>query len=364
MESLSGESFSAAWNDAEGHILLTASLPVQNLKNVLGAVMLLRSGGGIESAVRSVQLTVLQLFLWALLATIILSFYLSETIGSPILRLADAAERVRQSLLLKDSIPNFSYRRDEIGILSIALREMTTALADRMDAIGNFAADVAHEIKNPLASLKSAVETFAVVKDPERQKKLLAIIESDVDRLNRLITDISMVSRLDSEMNRAEKELLDMTRLLQNIVDLESSSSGIQERVSLELDKNKKLWVRGNDTQLAQVMHNLIQNAISFVSDQGRIAITALAQEDKVVIYVDNDGPAIPEKKLETIFQRFYSERPEKEKFGLHSGLGLNISRQIIRAHQGTIFARNLKTPKGEHQGVRFTIILPAGGAT
>ena len=363
LDALRGKESSTAWYDDEGHILLTASLPVQNLKDVLGAVMVQQSGKNIEEAVHNVQMTVLKLFLGALLTTLLLSIYLTETIGIPLLRLADAAEKVEQSLLLKDSIPDFSYRFDEIGVLSMALRSMTTALSERIDAIGNFAADVAHEIKNPLASLKSAVETFMMVTEPDRQRKLLSIIENDVDRLDRLITDISTASRLDSEINRAQKATFDVEKFLQNIVRTETENLGLKNRLALNIEKGRKFLVTGNEAQLGQVMNNLIQNASSFLPPMGRITIFCLQQKDKIILHVDNDGPPIPEKKLETIFERFYSERPESERFGLHSGLGLSISRQIIRDHRGAIFARNITSEKGLHLGVRFTIILPAGAA-
>ncbi|MBI3440613.1 MAG: stimulus-sensing domain-containing protein [Proteobacteria bacterium] len=356
METLGGENSAGAWRDVDGRIILVAALPVQKLKNVLGAVMLTRAGDNIENAVRGVQLTVIKIFLLVLLGTILLSIYLSKTIATPLLQLAEAAGQVEMSLFLKNSIPNFSSRKDEIGILSTALRHMTEALSDRIDAISNFAADVAHEIKNPLASLKSAVETFPLVKDPDQQARLLLIIKDDVSRLNRLITDISAASRLDSELYRVEKTTFDLAPLLQKIVEMESDSV----KIVLQVEKNQRLWVTGNDVQLGQVIYNLVQNATSFLSEKGKITMTGLMQGDKVIIHVDNDGQAIPEKNLEAIFERFYSERPEKEKFGLHSGLGLSISRQIIRAHRGAVFARNLKDAKGQHQGVRFTIILPA----
>lgn len=357
METLSGESAVAAWRDADGHILLTASLPVQKLKNVLGAVMLTRPGTNIEQAVRTVQITVIKVFLWVLLATLMLSIYLSKTIATPLLQLADAASRAEVSLYLKDSIPDFSSRKDEIGALSIALRNMTESLSERIDTIGHFAADVAHEIKNPLASLKSAVETFSRVTEPEQQAKLLQIIRDDVNRLNRLITDISTASRLDSELHRATKSVFDLIPLLKKIIEIESANA----KISLHLDRAKGLWVIGSDAQLSQVIYNLIQNATSFLPDNGEIRITSLKQSDKVIVYVDNNGPPIPEKNLEAIFERFYSERPEKEKFGLHSGLGLSISRQIVRAHRGSLFARNIKDATGKHECVRFTIVLPAG---
>lgn len=361
---LSGAETADAWRDEAGHIKLTALLPMPNPKSPIGAIMVQRSGRTIEDAVRDMQLTVIKLFLGALLSTILLSIYLTETIGIPLLRLADAAGKVEQSLLLRDAIPDFSYRGDEIGALSGALRSMTAALSERIDAIGNFSADVAHEIKNPLASLKSAVETFVLVRDPERQQKLLAIIEADVDRLDRLITDISTASRLDAEISRAAKTSVDLGALLQNVVQAETENLGLQGRLSLHTEPNKRYIVTGNAAQLEQVMDNLIQNAHSFLSAEGKIAISCVRQKDKIIINVDNDGPPIPENKIETIFERFYSERPESERFGLHSGLGLSISRQIVRSHKGAIFARNILSEKGQHRGVRFTIILPAGAAT
>jgi two-component system sensor histidine kinase ChvG len=241
---------------------------------------------------------------------------------------------------------------------------MTMALSERIDAIGSFAADVAHEIKNPLASLKSAVETFAMVNEPERQKKLLSIIISDVDRLDRLITDISAASRLDSELNRAQKATFDLVRFLQNICRSETESLGLKDRLLLNIEKDRHFTVTGNETQLGQVMDNIIQNAASFIPAAGKIIISCLLQTDKIIIHIDNEGPPIPDKKLETIFERFYSARPESERFGLHSGLGLSISRHIIRDHKGVIFARNITSEKGQHMYVRFTIILPAAEGT
>lgn len=364
VKALRGEEAVGAWYDTEGHILLTASLPVQNLKDVLGAVMVQQSGSNIEEAVHHVQMTVLKLFLWALLTTMLLSVYLAETIGAPLLLLADAAGKAEHSLLLKESIPDFSYRHDEIGMLSGALRGMTSALSERIDAIGSFAADVAHEIKNPLASLKSAVETFSLVKEPERQKKLISIISNDVERLDRLITDISAASRVDSELNRAKKETIDLAKFLREIVAAETENLGLKNRLQLNVEKGRTFSVTGNKTQLSQVMGNIISNAASFIPPDGKIIVSCQQQSGKIVLHIDNEGPPIPENKLETIFERFYSERPKSEKFGLHSGLGLSISRQIIRDHRGAIFARNIVSDKGKHQYVRFTIVFPAEEGT
>ncbi|MBU6474561.1 MAG: sensor N-terminal transmembrane domain-containing protein [Alphaproteobacteria bacterium] len=362
-DALRGNSSTGAWYGDDGHILLTASLPVQDLKNVLGAVMVQRSGKQIEEAVHDVQERVIDLFLWALLTTLLLSIYLTETIGIPILRLAAAAEKVEQSLLLKDSIPDFSYRLDEIGVLSTQLRRMTVALYERINAIGSFAADVAHEIKNPLASLQSAVETFSLVKDPAQQQKLLSIIADDVERLERLITDISAASRLDSEINHAPKTVFNLAKFLQEVVKGETENLGLKGKLFLDIEKNRRFILSGNEIQIGQVVTNIIQNAASFIpSDGGRITVSCRMQQDKIVVHIDNNGPPVTEGKLETIFERFYSERPPTERFGMHSGLGLSISRQIIRAHKGAIFARNITSDKGRTEGVRFTIILPAEG--
>jgi two-component system sensor histidine kinase ChvG len=202
------------------------------------------------------------------------------------------------------------------------------------------------------------------VKEPERQKKLLAIISNDVDRLDRLITDISAASRLDSELNRAQKKIFDLAIFLQDLVKHETENLGLRNRLLLNIEKDRKFIVSGNEIQLGQVMDNLIMNAASFIPPAGKITISCQLQADKIIMHVDNEGPPIPEKKLETIFERFYSERPESERFGLHSGLGLSISRQIIRDHKGAIFARNIASEKGQHLYVRFTIILPAAEGT
>lgn len=361
LEALGGEETMRAWRGEDGRILLTAALPVQSLKNVLGAVMLSQGGDNIDAAVREVQFIVLKLFLLALTVTILLSVYLSETIARPILMLAAAADRVRQSLLLKDSVPDFSYRKDEIGTLSGAFRDMTSALSDRIDAIGNFAADVAHEIKNPLASVKSAVETLMVVKDGVQRDRLLAILNEDVDRLNRLITDISNASRLDRDVSRAEKKSVDIAALVAHAVAIEGEKQKATDKIIYTCDPGRRLTVTCNDVQIYQVVHNLLDNAFSFRSLEGRVEVSAGEEQGKIVIRIDNDGPAIPEDRLEAIFARFYSERPKGERFGLHSGLGLSISRQIVKGHGGTVFAENLKHADGRHKGVRFTVILPKG---
>jgi two-component system sensor histidine kinase ChvG len=369
---LQGAAQQGIWSDPAGGILLTAALPVQGPKSAIGAVLVIRDGKAIEDATRAVQMTVLRAFAVALVVTVLFSIYLSESIVYPIVRLAVATERVQESLLHRDSIPDLSWRKDEIGDLSRAFRDMTAALETRIDSISRFAADVAHEIKNPLASVKSAVETFPLVRDEAQRNKLLAVMNDDVNRMSRLITDISNASRLDSELARAARRTFDLAALLKDVVAAENARlsetgktpDGSADKIVLYAEEGRRLPVTGNEIQLSQVVHNLIDNALSFVTAAGKVAISAGLKGDKVYMHVDNAGPPIPEDKLEMVFERFYSERPKSEKFGLHSGLGLSISRQITRMHRGEITAQNLKDKAGVPQGVRFTMILPAGAGT
>ncbi|HEX3064651.1 MAG TPA: HAMP domain-containing sensor histidine kinase, partial [Dongiaceae bacterium] len=292
--------------------------------------------------------------------TILLSLYLAGTIARPVHRLAEAAERVRRGKGRQLEIPDFTRRGDEIGDLSGVLREMTEALWARMDAIEHFAADVAHEIKNPLSSLRSAVETVARMEDPAQQRKLMAIILDDVQRLDRLISDISDASRVDAELSRADKVPADIGRLLQTLAEVhEATSKPGAPRIVVGLPKGQSLMAPVIEGRLVQVLRNLIANAISFSPPGGMITLGARRDGRRLLIYVSDQGPGIPDDKLEAIFDRFYSERPSGEKFGTHSGLGLSISRQIIEAHGGRIFAENLTDTSGTSTGARFTIILP-----
>jgi two-component system sensor histidine kinase ChvG len=257
------------------------------------------------------------------------------------------------------AIPDFSARGDEIGDLSGALREMTSALWQRMDAIERFAADVAHEIKNPLTSLRSAVETAARIQDPGKREKLLAIVMEDVKRLDRLISDISDASRLDAELSRIEPEPVDVGHVLgtlAEVYDVTQAEEGPRIRLVLP---EEPLVVSGVEGRLVQVFRNLIANAVSFSPPDGTIRLSARQDEDAVVVTVEDDGPGIPEGKLEAIFNRFYTERPSGEKFGTHSGLGLSISKQIVDAHQGVIRAENRRDADGRVIGARFVVRLP-----
>jgi len=364
---LDGDIASAVWQDRrDGGLLLTVAVPVQRYKQVLGAVLLSKGSGEIEQAVRAVRFEILKVFVIALGVTVLMSIYLAGTIAQPVRRLAAAAERVRRFHGRQVAIPDLSARRDEIGDLSAALRDMTSALWYRMDAIERFAADVAHEIKNPLTSLRSAVETAARVEDPVKQRKLLTLVLEDVARLDRLITDISDASRLDAELSRGELTRVAIAPMLETLVDIYAAAAGENApQLTLVLPQaagaRPDLSVLGIEGRLVQVFRNLIDNAISFSPPGGTIRIAAQAPAGRVVVTVEDDGPGIPDGKLEAIFERFYSERPAGEKFGTHSGLGLSISKQIIETHRGRIAAENRRGEDGRVViGARFTVSLPA----
>jgi len=364
-----GGDVAGAARSAGPALVLRAAAPVQYYKQVLGVVLLTNDGSTIEQTVRSVRLAILKLFAIALAFTVLLSIYFAGTILRPVRLLAAAAERVRRGKGRQFPIPDFTLRGDEIGDLSGALREMTSTLWLRMDEIEHFAADVAHEIKNPLTSLRSAVETAARVADPEKQRRLLTVVLEDVNRLDRLITDISDASRLDAELSRDENASVPLSRMLAALVDLYRDKVAKPDAPQLKLDlpassarPQSELPVLGSEGQLVRVFHNLLDNAISFSPAAGTITLRARPVGDVVRITVDDEGPGIPESKLAAIFNRFYSERPPGEAFGTHSGLGLAISKQIVEAHRGTIRAENRYDRAGKLLGARFVVELPAEG--
>ena len=358
---LLGESWGMVRNDPRGRLVLTVAVPVQRYRQVLGALLLSKDGSDVEAAVRDRRLDILVVFGVALAVMILLSIYLAGTIARPVRRLALAADQVRYGKGRQYEIPDFTRRRDEVGDLSGALRDMTEALWARLDAIEGFAADVAHEIKNPLTSLRSAVETVVRVEDPEQQKKLMSIILDDVQRLDRLISDISDASRLDAELSRGQIAPIDAGRLLNALAEThEATAPDGEPHLALRISDHQGLVVQGIEDRLGQVMHNLISNAVTFSPPGGTIELTAWREGAWVVITASDEGPGIPEGKLDAIFDRFYSERPRAEKFGTHSGLGLSISKQIVEAHGGIIRAENRQDADGQVTGARFVIRLPA----
>ncbi|MEM6781183.1 MAG: stimulus-sensing domain-containing protein [Pseudomonadota bacterium] len=363
---LNGDISATAWFRDEKEIVLSAAAPIQNVKQVTGVVLLVRDGEELQASIDEVRVDVFRVFLGALGATVMLSIYLSGIISQPLQRLAAAAESVRMGKGQQIEIPDMSERNDEIGELSIVLRDMTQALWDRMDTIERFAADVAHEIKNPLTSLRSAVETASRVKDDDARKKLMDIIHHDVQRLDRLISDISSASRLDAELSREEMGMIDLKAVLVQLQDaykkplkrLESESADDTGNIKLHMPESNSVSVMGNADRLGQVFGNLIGNALSFSPDDKQVHVRVTQDQDMVRVTVEDSGPGIPENKLETIFERFYTERPAEEDYGSHSGLGLSISKQIIKAHGGEIWAENIENENSDILGARFNVLL------
>ena len=354
-------------NNEVGQTILTVAVPVLKTEMVVGAVALSTYAGDIDTFVRGEREQILQVFALAMISSIVLSFVLANTIVRPLRDLAEAAEKggARDSRNVNPErihIPDMTGRPDEIGYLSGAMQVMTTALYDRIEANEMFAADVAHEIKNPLTSLRSAVETMRYARDDEARAQLISVIEHDVRRLDRLVTDISNASRLDSELVRDEMEEFDLHQLLTNLVEynVEMAEDKGATVVSVKLDN--PLMLQGLEGRLAQVFVNLITNAISFAQERDVIRVSTRIKGKGVLITVEDEGPGIPDENLADVFSRFYSERPGQE-FGNHSGLGLAISKQIIDAHGGEIWAENIR-PDGVSTdipplGARFCVELP-----
>ncbi|UUX51829.1 sensor histidine kinase [Nisaea acidiphila] len=363
LDAMQGRNARAVRTMPDGGLILTTAVPVRRYKQVLGALMLSTDGAEIDKAMRDVRFEILGVFAFVFGVTILLSLYLAGTITRPVQKLAAAAERIRRDRTRETEIPGFEGRDDEIGDLARAMREMTEALWQRMDAIDRFAADVAHEIKNPLTSVRSAVETASKVQDPEKQKKLMGIILDDVQRLDRLISDISEASRLDAELSRTGTETVNLGAVLATLAEVYASTENPHGvKVQTTVNGSADLRVRGSENRLVQVIRNLVSNAITFSPEGGSVRLTAGADPvdgREVIITVEDDGPGIPENKLEAIFDRFYSERPSGEKFGTHSGLGLSISRQIVEASSGRLWAENRSGADGSVIGARFVIRLP-----
>ncbi len=351
----------AAWKDENKKFVLTAAAPVQRVKQVLGIITLTKDGTKLENKINQIRLDVFRVFLGSLGVTVMLSIYLAEVIGNPLKRLAIAAESVRIGKNRDTEIPDMSNRGDEIGELSIVLKDMTHALRERMDAVDRFAADVSHELKNPLSSIRSAVETVERVKDEEKRKKLMGIIHHDVQRLDRLITDISSASRLDAELSRDKLVPVNVTDLLSELVSLQKDQMNLAEKknkIDIIFEHSAPVIVRGNAERLNQVFTNLITNAISFSSNKSTIEVFIESGENEEIICVKDQGIGIPENKLEAVFERFYTERPDHENYGNHSGLGLSISKQIIDSHNGRIWAENSHDDKGNINGAIFYVAL------
>jgi two-component system sensor histidine kinase ChvG len=364
-----------------GETILSYGAPIERGGTVRGALLLTTVDGEIDAMLAEERFSVVRLWLLVALVTAVGSIVLAGTIAGPMRRLAQAARRVSSNIKARESVPDFTHRSDEIGHLARALQEMTTALYARLDSIESFAADVSHELKNPLTSLQSAVETLPLVKRDEDRDRLMQIVRHDVHRLNRLITDISDASRLDAELGRQSRRPLNIAGLLEAVcgaqnaihrdcpVTIRLQIKGIPRAAAV--GNKSPFRIYGHEGRLSQVINNLLDNAISFSPANGTIRIICgLDRKSKEVeIAVEDEGPGIPEEHLEKIFDRFYTDRPEQEDFGKNSGLGLNISRQIVTAHKGRIWAENRAPPlaakrtdkdeQAQASGARLVIRLP-----
>jgi two-component system sensor histidine kinase ChvG len=345
----------------------SVATPIIDTGRVLGVVALSSPAGEIDRLVRNEREQILRMFLIALLVSTGLSMVLASTIANPLSDLAAAAEMGRDRNITKMQagrvrIPDLAARPDEIGRLSIAMRGMVSALYDRIESNEQFAADVAHEIKNPLASLRSAVGTMRVAKRDDQREKLLDVIEHDVRRMDRLVTDISNASRLDSELVKEQETNVNLIQTLTRLCDhlgQQAQEKGVE--FITDFPKNP-IIVRGLEERLAQVFVNLISNAISFCEDGDAVRVWARQRDHRLLIVVEDTGPGIPEQALSKVFKRFYSDRPPTH-FGNNSGLGLSISKQIVEAHGGVIWAENIRPTQAdassEPLGARFVVGLP-----
>lgn len=370
MNALTGVRGAVVRVNDKGELIVSVAVPVQRFRAVLGVLLLSTQAGDIDKIVHAERLAIMRVAGVAGLVNIALSLLLSSTIANPLRRLSAAAIRVRRGAKEREEIPDFSVRQDEIGNLSIALRQMTTALYDRIDAIESFAADVSHELKNPLTSLRSAVETLPLARTDDSKKRLLDIIQHDVRRLDRLISDISDASRLDAELARSDARTVDLEKLLGDLIDISRQVNTRKKPVSLDFVVDRKdnpkvkFEISGYELRIGQIVTNLIENARSFVPDPGGRIVVRLSRgrNDRCIIQVEDNGPGIQAENIDRIFERFYTDRPSTEDFGQNSGLGLSISRQIAEAHGGTLKADNIVDKKtGTLSGARFTLSLPAG---
>jgi two-component system sensor histidine kinase ChvG len=366
VQALAGQNASMVRINNRGDVIVSVAVPVQRFRAVRGALMLSTQGADIDDMVEAERLAILKVFLVAAGVMVVLSILLAGTIAEPVRRLADAAESVRRRIRSRVEIPDFTRRRDEIGHLSGTLRAMTSALYSRIDAIESFAADVAHELKNPLTSLRSAIETLPLAKTEESRARLLNIIQHDVKRLDRLITDISDASRLDAELQRQEAAPVDLAKLLSTLVSVANEvkrDDGVSVTLRFEGGGGRTFRVPGHDSRLGQVVDNLIENGRSFSPPGSTVRVTCRRLKNDVDVLVDDDGPGVPPDAVDKVFERFYTDRPQQS-FGQNSGLGLSISKQIVEAHGGAIWVENRTTTAADGSltvtGARFVVRLPA----
>lgn len=343
-----------------GEQVISVSLPIKRVRAVVGVLTL--EAGDVDQIIARERANLIPFILIATGVTLLSSLLLSMLVARPVLRLARAADRVKMARARSISMPDLARRDDEIGDLSRSLESMTDTLSERMDAIERFAADVAHEIRNPLTSIRSAIETLELVEDTKARERLMGILKQDVGRLDRLVTDISNASRLDAELSRNEPRRIDLGRLLTDITAVYDGALRPGEVTVRMTLPETPLVVSGREGPLGQVFRNLIDNARSFSPAGGEVRVSLVRGErGQARVVVEDDGPGVPPDNLETIFERFYTSRPKGTAFGGNSGLGLSIARQIVEAHNGEIHAENLRaTPDSDEiSGARFVVSLP-----
>jgi len=343
--------------DNEGKLYLSVAIPIKNIRMVRGAVLLSVSGEKIEQELVDLETELFKAFGLILLATVALAIYFGRSITNPIVRLSTEADKIADDRTLKTfNLDKFRNRKDEIGNLAQSFFKMTNELQKRIDHIADFAADVAHELKNPITSVRSASETITKVRSLNEQKKLIKVIQNDVERIDRLINDISAASRLDAELSRIEIKEINISNLLETLVEIRSST--INSKINL-LKHTKDIYILGDENKIAQVFDNLIQNAASFSKENNFINIRIEKNLENVTIKVEDNGPGFSKGSFKKVFDRFYTDRPKIEKFGNHSGLGLSISKQIVEAHGGSIEALNRLNQKNECLGGIVKVTFP-----
>ncbi len=355
-----GAAVSGVRTDETGHRVVSVSIPIEHVRAVLGVLTL--EAGDVEGIVGAERRSLVPFILIAIGVALFSSLLLTRLVAEPVLRLARAADRVRLARARAIALPDLANRSDELGDLTRSLEAMTAALSDRMEAIERFAADVAHELRNPMTSIRSAVETLELVKDPAPRARLVNILNLDVQRMERLITDISNASRLDAELAREAPSRIDVVRLLSEICGfyLATAKSGETRVLFTAVGTGAPLFVSGREGPFSQVFRNLIDNARSFSPPGAEVRVSVERVGREVEIKVEDEGPGMPPENLETVFERFYTSRPKGAAFGGNSGLGLAIARQIVEAHGGRIWAENRATASGAGvKGARFTVSLP-----
>ena len=339
-----------------GQSVVHVSMPIIKYKAIIGYLVLSTQNNAIDMIVYQERMSILKVFLIASLITIILSIILSNTIAKPMRELAIAADNVTSNLQARENIPDFSKRKDEIGDLSNALRNMTSSLFERIDTIERFSADIAHELRNPLTSLRSAIETFSVTKRKNDQSKLINIIQEDIDRIDRLIADISEISKLDTALTIEQREIIDIYECLNSLIQQENYRHKSNQIKLNHLQNGVKFYSRINKNKFNQVFINLFDNARSILKDNSEIIVNISNNLEYVIIDVEDQGGGIHGTKIDRVFERFYSDRLDKSR-NKHTGLGLSIAKQIIESHDGIISVENYT--KNQIKGAQFKIQIP-----